>query len=646
MSGRPIYLTLAACLLLISVWAQRADSVHHLREVSVTAPRAAREIMPGQHLEGKALQRLGVQSVADAIRFFSGVQVKDYGGIGGLKTVDVRGMGTNHTGVFYDGIQLGNAQNGQVDLGRFSLDNMQEIGLYNGQKSQIFQPAKDFSAASAIYLTALKPHFEGNEITHLRGTIKTGSFGLFNPSLLWQQKLSDRISASFSSEWTHAHGRYKFRYRKKNGYDTTATRKNSDIDALRIEGGLNGVMQGGEWSTKLYYYNAERGLPGFVVNGVFGHVDRQWDRSFFWQSSFRKDLSKRYSLLLNGKYAYDYTRYLAPDTALLYLDNRYHQKEIYFSMAHQYALKSWWNLAFSSDFQWNKLDANLVNFSYPQRYTTLAAIATSVHFQRFSAQVSWLASIISESVKKNTAAPYKQEGTPSVYLSWALPRLRLNAFYKRIFRMPTFNDLYYTDIGNSNLRPEFTTQYNAGAAYKFGSIDLQADVYYNEVKDKIVAMPTSSQFRWTMMNLGFVKIKGADLKASGTWLFRKSLQLNARVTYTYQRAQDFTDPADSFHGDQILYIPWHSGSAVINAVLEQWDLQYSLIYTGQRYNGKANIPENYVMPWYTSDLSLARQWKWLRLSAQVNNIFNQYYDVVLNYPMPGRNYKFVLAVNM
>ena len=72
---------------------------------------------------------------------FAGVQLKDYGGVGGIKTVNIRSMGTNHVGVFYDGIQLSNAQNGQVDLGMFSLDNMQAISLYNGQKSQIFQSA-------------------------------------------------------------------------------------------------------------------------------------------------------------------------------------------------------------------------------------------------------------------------------------------------------------------------------------------------------------------------------------------------------------------------------------------------------------------------------------------------------------------------
>lgn len=103
-----------------------------------------RDVIPAQVMTSKDLEKQNSLSVADAIRFFSGVQLKDYGGIGGLKTVNIRSMGTNHMGVFYDGIQLGNAQNGQIDLGKFSLDNVEEISLYNGQKSEIFQSAKDF----------------------------------------------------------------------------------------------------------------------------------------------------------------------------------------------------------------------------------------------------------------------------------------------------------------------------------------------------------------------------------------------------------------------------------------------------------------------------------------------------------------------
>ena len=128
------------------VYAQsRLDSIQHLDEITVVA-KSFREVIPSQKLSGKELQKLNSHSVADALRYFSGVQLKDYGGVGGIKTVNIRSMGTNHMGVFYDGIELSNAQNGQVDLGMYSLDNIEEISLYNGQKSEIFQSAKDFGA--------------------------------------------------------------------------------------------------------------------------------------------------------------------------------------------------------------------------------------------------------------------------------------------------------------------------------------------------------------------------------------------------------------------------------------------------------------------------------------------------------------------
>lgn len=111
----------------VSVFSQgKLDSIQYLKTVEVIANRY-KETIPSQKLSGEELKSLNSFSVADAIRYFSGVQIKDYGGIGGLKTVDIRSMGTNHMGVFYDGIQLGNAQNGQIDLGKFSLDNIEEI---------------------------------------------------------------------------------------------------------------------------------------------------------------------------------------------------------------------------------------------------------------------------------------------------------------------------------------------------------------------------------------------------------------------------------------------------------------------------------------------------------------------------------------
>ena len=119
------------------------DSTHHVKEVVVTSKSKGRDVMPVQTLSGEQLEKLRSNSIADALRYFSGMQIKDYGGVGGLKTVNVRSMGTNHTGICYDGIELGNAQNGQIDLGQFSLDNVEEISLYNGHRSALLQTASD-----------------------------------------------------------------------------------------------------------------------------------------------------------------------------------------------------------------------------------------------------------------------------------------------------------------------------------------------------------------------------------------------------------------------------------------------------------------------------------------------------------------------
>ena len=74
------------------------------------------------------------------------------------------------------------------------------------------------------------------------------------------------------------------------------------------------------------------------------------------------------------------------------------------------------------------------------------------------------------------------------------------------------------------------------------------------------------------------------------------------------------------------------------------------IYTGERYESSANIPENYSQPWYTSDLGLSKQFRVkkvaLRVSVEVCNIFNQQYEVVQCYPMPGTNFKTKLNVEI
>jgi outer membrane cobalamin receptor len=670
MKNRAVTIVVVMFLTVSGLWAQqpqrsRFDSIQHVNEVVVTARYNHKEVIPSQTLTGEQLEKLSSHSVADALRYFSGLQLKDYGGVGGIKTVNIRSMGTNHLGISYDGIELGNAQNGQIDLGQFSLDNVEEITLFNGQKSALLQPASDFGHAGSVYIRTRAPRFREGKNYNLQLKAKYGSSDLFRFSTLWEQRLSRRVSSSLSAEVLTSSGKYKFRYRRKKqdgtvAYDTTAIRQNGDIWSVRAEGNLHGMVDEGFWKFKVYTYHSERGIPGAIVNNVWRRGERQWDHNTFLQGRFQKSFGERFTTQAVAKYAYYNTRYVNRDTTLLMVDNTYKQQELYFSTSNVYQILPEWSASLSYDFRWNKLDADMRQFVYPERYSNYLSLATAVNLNWLKAQGSILMTTVKDHIQRGLSQPSKVAYTPAFFLNvypFASRELSLRLYAKKSFRMPTFNDLYYTDMGNALLSPETALQYNAGLSYdhEWNSglvrfFHIQADAYYNSVHDKIVAYPKGQQFRWTMLNLGKVHIKGVDVETELTLVPVRGLLVTGRLQYTYQQARDVTNPQDAYYEHQIPYIPWHSGSAILNIQYYGWDLNYSFIYAGERYNQQENIKYNYMQPWYTSDLSLAYQWpmmktRW-RLMLEVNNLFSQDYDVILNYPMPKRNYGITLDVKI
>ena len=662
-TGSFIFLLLTHSVSATSLAVDKSSSLDTtlLNEVEITA-QSYKEVIPAQTLGGKELEALRSHSVADALRYFSGVQLKDYGGVGGIKTVNIRSMGTNHMGVYYNGIELGNAQNGQVDLGKYSLENIESVSLYNGQKSEIFQSAREFGSAGSIYLNTRFPKFKEGETSHLRVGLRAGSFDLFNPSLTFDYKLSETVSMSFNTEWVSSSGKYKFRYRRVTpsgelAYDTTAVRENGDIEAVRLEGGLHGFLPKGRWKVYLYHYNSERGVPGAIVNNVWRRGERLWDRNSFAQGMFEYNFTPKYSSKINAKYAFDYTRYVNNDDKLIHVDNIYKQREVYLSWANKYRVLPNWDLSLAYDFQWNGLS----EYMDVDRTTHWASLATALSlWDCLKLQASGLMTYVNEEQRDRDEAPDKFKITPGIFASYKpfkRPNFVIRAFYKHSYRMPTFNDLYYTDMGNAYLKPETAIQYNVGVLYDivrekswFKYFKVGTDIYYNDVKDKIVAYPKGQQFRWTMLNLGKVEIKGIDAQIGGTFGLPCDIDFTAKFQYTYQEAIDVTNPADNYYRHQIPYIPWHSGSAILMLDWKGWHLNYSFIYTGERYNQQENIRYNHTQPWYTSDISLMKSFKIgkvdFKATAEVNNLFSQDYDVILNYPMPKRNYRFGLVVEL
>ena len=126
----------------------QTDSVS-IREVEVVAPRSEqRRVSPVtvQSLDASSMRLLGINSVADAVKRFAGVSVRDYGGIGGMKTISLHSLGAAHRGQLRR-CARGKYAGGQIDFSRFASDQLATVSLIVGGWSNLMQTAGMLLAA-------------------------------------------------------------------------------------------------------------------------------------------------------------------------------------------------------------------------------------------------------------------------------------------------------------------------------------------------------------------------------------------------------------------------------------------------------------------------------------------------------------------
>jgi outer membrane cobalamin receptor len=168
-------------------------------------------------------------------------------------------------------------------------------------------------------------------------------------------------------------------------------------------------------------------------------------------------------------------------------------------------------------------------------------------------------------------------------------------------------------------------------------------VYANRVENKIVAYPTQNVFIWTMLNLGEVSIKGADFSLDWACSLGKNAALALRASYTLQSVLNVTDPESRAYGHQLPYTPKHSGSGVLLLRAFDWQLSYNLLYSGIRYSGFENYALNRMPAYADQGISLNKSFNLAKtkmtLGAEVLNLTGKQYEIIRNYPMPGRSFR-------
>ena len=661
-------LTFAVWLGCLSLATAQSDTLRQqLEEFSVTAEKGSRTVQsltPLQIVSREELKQMPVIQVSDVLKHFSGITVRDYGGVGGMKTVSVRGLGSQHTLVAYDDIAVSDCQNGQIDLSKFFLTNVESVEVNIGSPDDIFVPARTLSSASVLKITTAKPLFTDKKPVNIAVNILGGSFGLFSPTLLLENQIykgkkdsSFLITSSLNVNYMQSDGRYPFILHYGGSTDSTSKEKrsNSDVRVLSAEENLRFQFNShSEMGFKFYYYRSERGLPGAVLFYNTQSRQRLNDENIFAQIHYHNIFSNKFSYQTNAKFNYSDQRYIDPEylNAAHLLDNHYIQREAYLSNTFRYTPLRLLSMSISNDLIYNNLYENVEDFLFPSRFTTLTALSLFLDSKYIDASASVLHTYVHNAAKNGTAADDYSHFSPTITLSIKPivgEAFYIRAFYKDIFRLPTFNDLYYRLVGNINLKPEKTMQFDFGLTYLSSfsrkvKIEITADGYYNTVKDKIVAFPSKNLFVWTMLNLGEVEMAGASANLNFSYKIIPQLTLNLSGNYTYQYAVDVTDPKSKTYLNQIAYIPLHSGSATFSVSTLWIDISYTLLISGKRYALMQNIPENKLEGYTDHSIMLSKDFNIrkaivLGFRLELLNVADKNYEIVKNYPMQGRSFR-------
>ena len=619
-----------------------------IQEVTVTSDRTTNptSVSTTRKADTRLMQATSTLQISDVLKYFSGATVKDYGGVGGLKTVSVRGLGASHTAVAYDGIIITDNQTGQIDLGKFSGSQAESVRMVSGPDNDLLQPAALAAQAAVISISTCRPNLQDSKPKY-SAQLKSGSYKTQSIQAGSTFNAGQHNTVSIQSEWLKTEGNYP--YTQNNGASSIEMRRdNSDVQRLRIEGALfSDIGNNSTFTTRAYWFQSEQGLPANILYNEYAARERLWNRNGFIQSTLTTAVSQLFTLRFNAKYGITYTRYLDPKVSNTQgrTDNRYTEQEGYLSAVALYRIADCLSASFGADGRISYLDGNGAEQAQPTRYTLNSTAALKYASERLTVTGRLNHVATKEKTRLRQAAQSYNHLSPTAgvnWLAWPAAGLHLRASFSNTFRLPTFNDLYFEQIGRRDLRPEQASVTSAGFVIEneIGSIacSIYADAYNSNVKDRIMAVPGKNTAVWMMKNIGQVTTHGLET----------GLELHAQdgtvrpallVSYTYQRSMDKSDSNSSTWNHQLPYMPRHSASAVTWIETPYVNVSCNLLYSGEYFCNGYNGPEYRMPSYYEIGCSIWRTFTSHlfeeTLKVEFINLTNNRYELVRNYPMPG-----------
>jgi outer membrane cobalamin receptor len=663
MNTQLIYTVLLVfCANAIYLRAQKTDSSRtpqklpskQFQEVEIHADRlqsdVARSIQPTSLIIAKALQTLGARQIPDALSFVPGVFVRNYGGLGGLKTVSLRGANAAQTLVLIDGVRVNSTQSGQVDLSLVPVSMIEELEVLRGGSAALHGAA---AMGGVVNIRTKRSTTVG-----WKAQAEGASFGEYVASVQSAVPLAGWNLAA-NAEWQRSQGNFPFVFNEF-GRDVVLERTNGDFTTL--SGRLQASGHLGDWrvNAQTLVRGSERGAPGAVVQGSVEMARaRLQDEEVLAQMSFARAIQAASTLAITASWRGNTLRYRDSEARTRGpngIDERFTSNDAAVKAVLRFAndtndskavnfLHEWAAETVFSDVRGNFFQPDAG--SYVRRINTslggkLEVSATQARFHA-GGRLEWL-SDFGVVASPLVGAAYTPATGDSIWT--------LRAQWSYNFRPPAFNELYYLNFGNAALKPERGHSVNLGSSFVSSEVfSAEVDAFANFTWNQIVAVPTSP-VTWSAQNVGEVRTLGVEASIRAVFVEQREQRLVAQMSFTFQRAIDET-PESLTRGRLLVYTPQVLASGVVAWQQDFFSCGASMQYAGERFSLASNA-NNSLLPAFAV-VSLHAEAAWplalfgsyscrLTTRLQCDNLFDTRYAVIRNFPMPGRALRLVLGV--
>lgn len=627
MIRRVVLLLFCNCFIL-QLTAQNTDSIHSISGVEITSGKIS-AFSAGLKIEKIDSTTLSIRqgiSIASFLSEQSPVYLRSYGP-GGISTLSVRGTNPSQSGIFWNGLNLGQPNMGMTDLSRISTFEFSDISLQSGGASALLGSGV---IGGSLHLSNPMRYASPMQSAVLVSGSNTGRLGGAFKLSAGSSRLA--YNGSLSGDWNQNN----FKYTDFNGNSVRLEHAlaKSVSTVHQAEYILN---QKQRLSAGFWFQTTDRLIPPTMT--MAKNDQQQWDQSI--RSSLQWSYTaKNQSFIVRSAYVDEKERFQS-QTAVI--DAFYHLKTILAEFEYKRNLGKQLTLGSGTTARMIRADVPYYEgIKYQPEGSAWIALA-------FNHSATGIKSVLS--LRQDFSKGYKIPFCPSLNAEIPFSKLITTRFgVSRNFRVPTMNDRFWIPGGNPEIKPEDSWNFETGATFHLKKTEIFKSKIsisiYSLFIDNLIQWVPGNDGIWSPLNVQKVWSRGVELSSRTDWEYA-GFSGYFRLGYNYSPSTYRETTEKNVLNKQLIYIPLHKVNETFFIGRGDYYTMFTYSITGKRYvqsDNSKSLPAYTMLDFYVGTTVKAQRLKF-RFQAEIRNVFNKTYQSVLYYPEPGRSVSLNLLIS-